>query len=496
MRSVIAVVFGLVCVSAVSRAQQHPSTCIQSLDRGARLLQQEAQTGLAKGEYNAVIAELKPQVSANPTQCQLALMLGRAYLYEKDDRQAEHQFRNVLAADATNRVAKLELARLYGYHSKYEQSNRLYRELLAADPTNEQASIGLARNLVGNHQVKEAGEVVTAGLKEHPNSLRLQEYRDALRRPGRYLPGADHKPPRPADLQTWLYFVTDSAGDTVIENVSRLNFALTRKLDAHLGTNLHYLSSLGTVIQAPDGNTENGGGDTTLSTSTFDGSAHLDYHAAHWLTLAGGGGAIRYGDGFSRALFQGAVTFHPTRSLYVESEYLRLPILPTRLAATFDLSAQGPRESLDWYPKSWQVHGDLSNFQYSDGNRRIAQNVEVLRWFGSRAVRLGAGYTGSHLTFSQNVIHGYFSPTSYQHHSGAGLLQIRAHGSFTGEYRVDVGAESISGLGFRPVYELAAHNVLHLHQIDLHADYTRYQFTQSTGAFRTDVGAIGIKYHF
>lgn len=126
----------------------------------------------------------------------------------------------------------------------------------------------------------------------------------------------------------------------------------------------------------------------------------------------------------------------------------------------------------------------------------LLPHLEVLRWFGSRAVRLGVGYTGSHLTFSQTLVHGYFSPTSYQHHTGAGLLQIRAHEMFTGEYRVDVGGESISGLGFRPVYELAAHNVLHVRQIDFTADYTRYQFTQSTGAFRTDVGVIGIKYHF
>lgn len=190
------------------------------------------------------------------------------------------------------------------------------------------------------------------------------------------------------------------------------------------------------------------------------------------------------------------MSLHPSRNLYFDSEYLRLPILPTRLAATFDLSAQGLRNSIDWYPSQWRIDGNVSELKYSDGNRRNSQSVEILRWFGERKVRFGAAYSGSHFTFSQSPLHGYFSPDTYQHHGGAGLLQIRAHNAFKGEYRVDLGGESISGLAFHPVYELAAHNSFQLGHLDVHADYTRYHFTQATGAFRTDVGVVGVKYHF
>ena len=497
MRCIVGMVAGLVvCMSGSLGAWSQGAPCVQSLDSRTPAIEQMATQDLSSGNYDAVIKQLEPLVSANPQQCGLALLLGRAYLYKKDDRHAAREFRTLLAADPTNRTAKLELARLYGYHSDYKQSDVLYREILNADASDEQASVGLARNLITNNQLPEANKVVAAGLEAHPNSLRLQQYRDVLQRSNGRRSGEDHTPPRPADVQTSLYWITDSAGDTVIESISRLGFHVTKKLGAHVGTNVHYLSSVGTVIQTPDGNSESGGGDTKLSTSTFEGSGELDFEAKRWLTLAAGAGAIRFGDGFSWALFQGIVSLHPSRNLYFDSEYLRLPILPTRLAATFDLSAQGLRNSIDWYPSQWRIDGNVSELKYSDGNRRNSQSVEILRWFGEREVRFGAAYSGSHFTFSQSPLHGYFSPDTYQHHGGAGLLQIRAHNGFKGEYRVDLGGESISGLGFHPVYELAAHNSFQRGHLDVHADYTRYHFTQSTGAFRTDVGVVGIKYHF
>lgn len=80
---------------------------------------------------------MRPIVAAHPEACLLRLLLGRSYLYNKDDRNATVQFLSVLTREPKNKVAKLELARLYGYHSKYQQSNVLYRELLRADPTDK-----------------------------------------------------------------------------------------------------------------------------------------------------------------------------------------------------------------------------------------------------------------------------------------------------------------------------------------------------------------------
>jgi hypothetical protein len=483
-------------LTAVGMGWAQSVPCSKSANSTILEAEKQGQVDLANHDYRAVERALKPLAGAHPEACQIALVLGQAYLYSKDDRNATLQFHNVLARDPANRMAKLEMARLYGYHSKYKESNVLYRELLRADATDEQASIGLARNLIRTQHLAEAKEIVDAGLAAHPNSLRLQEYKDALARPQTGIGGEDTIPPRTAEVQTWLYLITDSAGDRVIENLSRVNLSLSKVLAAQLATNYRSLSSAGTIIQAPDGNTESAGGDNSISANTFDGSARLNYHVRPWLTLSGEGGGITYNDGASRALFRSSVAFHPTRNFYFDTEYLRTPVLPTQQAATFNLAAQGLRNTLDWYPTQWRIHADFSEFKYSDGNLRHAQDAEVLRWFGNRRVRFGAGYSGGHFTFTQVLLHGYFSPNTYQNHTGTGVVQIRFGHAFTGEYKVDVGGESISGLAFRPIYELSAHNTIRLNRFDLHADYTRYHFTQSTGAFRTDIVVLGVKYRF
>lgn len=489
-------VMAVVSLAATSILWAQSASCSKSANATISDAQQRAQAQLASHDYAGVEKELTPLVAAHPEACELAILLGRAYLYSKDDQSAAVQFNNVLARDPANRMAKLEMARLYSYHSKYRESTALYRELLSDDPTNEQASIGLARNLIRTRQLSQAKATVDAGLAAHPNSMRLQEYKAALARSQTGMNGTDATPPRPADVQTSVYYVSDSAGDRVTESLSRLDFSLSRLLTARLVANYRYLSSVGTVIQTPDGNTENGGGDASISATTFDGSGRLSYRARRWLTLSGGGGGINFNDGVTRALFQGGLDIHPTRTFYFDTEYLRTPVLPTQQAATFNLTAQGLRSTLDWYPGKWRIHADASEFKYSDGNLRHAQNAEIIRWVGNGRLRLGAGYSGSHFTFSKILLHGYFSPDTYQNHTGEGVVQIRSRHAFIGEYRVNVGGESISGLAFRPVYELSAHNTIRLDHFDIHADYTRYHFTQSTGAFLTDVGVVGVRYRF
>jgi hypothetical protein len=489
----LAVLVGLATANIAS-AQDPP--CTQSPSSPVVEAQKKAQAHLQAHDYSKIEKELVPLVAAHPEACQLRILLGEAYLYSKDDPNAAVQFRRVLAQDPQNRKAKLEMARIYGYHSKYTLSNQLYRELLATNPSDEQASIGLARNLIRTNQTAEASAAINAGLAAHPNSLRLQEYKDALSRPPQREAGKTAIPLHPHDVQTWVYFVNDSAGDRIVENLSRLNMQLSKKLFAQVATNYRHLSSIGTVVETADGNNENTGGDSNIVATTVDASARLNYHITPWLMFTGGGGGIRYYDGTSRVLFQSGLELHPVRSLYIDANYLRTPVVPTQQAATYDLAAQGLRTSFDWSPGKLRLRVDASEFKYTDGNLRHAQNLEVIRWFGTGPVQLGGGYSGSHFTFSKTLHHGYFSRDKYLNHTGIAAVRIRYHRKFDGEYRAGAGGESISGLPFRAVYEVSAQNTLRLGQWDIHADYTRFQFTQSTGAFQTNVAAVGVKFHF
>jgi hypothetical protein len=487
----------LVSLTAANIANAQDVPCSPITGSTQVELQKKAERSLSAHDYSGIKKDLRSQVLAHPEACQLTLLLGLAYLYSRDDKNATVQFRGLLARDPQNRRAKLELARIYGYHSKYAPSNQLYRELLAADSSDEPASIGLVRNLIRMNKLTEANAAINAGLAAHPNSLRLQEYKDDLyrppRRPNAGASDAIHLPQY--NVENWTSVVSDSAGDRIVEDSSRMNVQLSQNLSARAASNFRHLSSVGTVVQAPDGNTDNAGGARVVAI-IVDASARFDYHLRPWLTVNGGGGGIRFNEGASRAVFQSGFEVHPTSALYLDATYLRFPVLPTQRAATYDLTAQGLRTSVDWLPPQWRLHLDTSELKYTDGNLRHRQDLEVIRWFGTGHVNIGAGYGGSHFTFSKLLNHGYFSPDTYQSHTGIASVRVHYQRKFYGEYRVNAGGESISGLPFRVVYELSAENYLRLRRWDIHADYTFYHFTQSTGAFQTNLVILGFKYRF
>ncbi len=486
----------LVSLTAAGMAEAKGTACANT-DPGLVAARDQASKDLAEKAYRKVTEELKPLLSTHPEACPLRLILARAYLYSKDDKNAALQFRRVLAEDPQNRMAKLELARIDGYHYRYSESNALYRELLAVDYSDEIASIGLVRNLIRMKKIAEASDAIKAGLAAHPSSLRLHEYQLELSQdPGA---GARARPPEVPyrlgrDAQNWSFFISDSAGDRIVENLSKVTFQLSEHAFAQVADTFRYLLATGTV-QTPGGN-EVSSDNNTISATTFDASSRFDYHVRPWLMLTGGGGAVVFDDKRSKALFQGAVEVRPGPSVYLDATYTRTPVVPTQQAAVYNLTAQGLQASLDWLPHQWRIHADASELRYSDSNHRHLQNAQAVRWFGAGKVNFGAGYSMRHFMFDQTLNHGYFSPTSYQNHAGTAAVRVRQRQKFSGEYRFNAGAESIGGSPFSFSYELSAENSFRVSKWDVHADYTFFHFTQSTGAFQTNLVAFGVKYHF
>jgi tetratricopeptide (TPR) repeat protein len=445
-----------------------------------------AQKALAAKFYGAVVEELKPFVSAHPEECELSLILGRAYLYGKHDHDAEKQFSNVLAREPSNRTAKLELARLYGYHDQYVRSNQLFTELLDADPTDESASIGLARNLIDTDNIAKAEAVLKAGLAAHPNSLRLQEYQDLLSAQQNEVEAPD---------RNWTYVIEDSAADSIVENLTRASAQLSPRFTAHITTRVRHLSSDGGIVEPPNDNAESEGG-PTVSVVTSQATTHINYHITHWVSATAGGGAVRFNNGTSKGLFRAGLEAHRGTSLYLNVTYSRAPVLPTQEAETFHLTWQGWRTSFDWSPPQWRVHLLSSTTTYSDTNRLHEQDADALRWFGVGKVSLGTGITIDHLYFDQTLNHGYFSPTDYQSYMESTAVRLQHFHHYNAEFRFNSGAETIEPSPFRFIYEISTENFLRFGKWDLHADYTFDHATQSTGAFQTSFTRIGIKYTY
>jgi len=437
-----------------------------------------AQEALRQQHYAEAIHLLQDALTRFPGDRRLRVELGRAYLYDRQDGRATQLFREVLREDPSNREAKLELARALGYQRDYKASNQLYRELLAANPDDEAADIGLVRNLMRQNKSAEAQREVEQALARHPNSLRLQEYRDRLE-PGRSRP-SEEKPKGTANrLQGDGNYFKDSAGNR--------SWRASQLFDYQI------VPSFSNRVQVEERSLWKSGGP---SANVFSGTDELRLRPTSWLLIGAGGGQVRFDDSTRRALYRGELVFHPVERLWLEGGFSRIPIYPTFQASQFDLLAEGWHSRLDWNPGLWRLNASWSRQHYSDSNRVQRERAELLRWIGNSLFAVGAGYRFTHATFSQDLFHGYFSPSKYQSHLGLTGLRFRLGKVFHGEYVAGIGAESIAQGAYQSAWELALRNRALLGSWELGMDYFYFNLAQSTGALRAQAGRLMVAYRF
>jgi tetratricopeptide (TPR) repeat protein len=437
-----------------------------------------AQAALRHRHYSQASRTLEDALTRFPGNLQLRLELGRVYVYQRQDSRAIEVFRAILRDDPSSREAKLELARVLSYDKKYEPANQLFRELLTANPNDEAAAIGLVRNLLFQQMRDDARREVELALARHPNSLRLQEYRDALVKNELPIP-ASQEGNALNRLQADASYFSDTAGNRALRAGQRFDLQLGRNLANSFRLDEKSLW----VSQGPKAN---------IFTVNDEGRARL----ARWLFVAGGAGIVRFADDSNRALYRGTVILHPIKSFWLQGGFSRIPIAPTFQATQFDLLAEGWWTRLDWQPRSWRVSADFSKQHYSDSNRTQREDAELLRWIGNSHFAMGLGYQYAHSSFTQSFTHGYFNPNQYHSHLGLGGFRFGIGKIYRGEYIAEYGAETVDQNPYQVAWEATAKNRFVLGKLEMGADYTYFHVAQSTGAFRAQVGRLSVAYRF
>ena len=438
----------------------------------------EAQAALRHRHYSQASRTLQDALARFPGNAQLRLELGRVYVYQRQDARATEIFRAILGDDPSNREAKLELARVLSYDKQYEPANRLFREMLATNSNDEAAAIGLIRNLLFEKKKDDARREVEQALALHPNSLRLQEYRDDLLKNQSPLP-ASHEGNRLNRLQGDASYFSDTAGNRATRAGQRFDLQLGRNF-----TNSFRLDEKSLwVSQGPKAN-------------IFSVNEEGRVRVARWLFIGGGGGIVRFADNSNRALYRGELILHPKQSFWVQGGFSRTPITPTFQASQFDLLAEGWWARLDWQPRSWRISADFSKQHYSDSNRTQREDAVILRWLGNSHFAVGLGYQYAHSSFTENFANGYFSPNQYHSHLGLGGFRFSVGKVYRGEYIVDYGGETVDQNPYRAAWEATAKNRFLLGRFEMGADYSYFHLAQSTGAFRAQVGRFSAAYRF
>lgn len=438
----------------------------------------EAEAELRYGRESQAIRALEDALRRHPANVQLRVELGRAYAYQRQDNRAIEIFRGVLRDDSSNRTAKLELARLLSYEGQYDRANPFFRELLKADPGDEAAAIGLAGNLMRQGKRDEARLEVDEALAHHPNSLRLQEYRDALRKDQLPLP-ASRAENGTGRAQADATYFSDTAGNRAFRAGQRLDLQIGRRF-----SNSFRLDERSLWIS--------GGPKANLFSFNDEGRVQLN----KWFFVGAGVGAVRFADGANRALYRGGAIVHPFKNFWLQGGFSRTPVSPTYLSSQFDLLAEGWWSRLDWQPHGWQFSADFSKQHYSDSNRTQREDAEVLRWIGGPRFAVGLGYGYFHSSFTQNFAHGYFSPNQYHNHLALGGFRFGAGKFYRGEYIAQYGAESVDDAPYEFAWQATGKNRLLFGKWELGADYTYFRLAQSTGAFQAQAGRLSLEYRF
>jgi hypothetical protein len=214
------------------------------------------------------------------------------------------------------------------------------------------------------------------------------------------------------------------------------------------------------------------------------------------MLVTAGGGAIRFADGSSRALYEGELELHPVKGLWLAGGFSRTPVAPTFLATQFNLLAEGWHARLDWNPHGWRTYATWSNQHYSDGNNAQRVNAELIRWFGTSRFAIATGYRFDYIGFKQTLLHGYFNPRRYQSHLGVTGVRLGIGRHFRGEYLVHLGGETISGAPYQAAWDAILRNRVLLRRWELGGDYLYFHLAQDTGAFRAQSGSFVVAYRF
>ena len=479
LRLLILAILLVICLTA-----DGPPAFASDEDSLPRVLAASRQAMLER-HYRQAIHMLRDALKEHPEDNQVGLELGRAYLASGSDRKAIRLFRQILQTESGNRSAKSELARALGYGRQYRPSDAIYQELLSANAADETAAIGLASNLLHQKRSAEARDVVKRALTFHPNSLRLQEYKDRIE--SGQLGGEEREPLGTRNLvEADFEYVNDSAGNHSWRSSQRVDLGIKPGLVNRLLLEQQFQHSLDDSLEVAETFTE-----------------ELRWKPRESLLLAAGGGAVRF-DSRDRsdepgvqALYEFSAAFRPKERLVLGTSFSRAPIIPDAEATEHRLTAQGWEAYASWTPSRWQIFTHWSRQNYSDQNIGSRQSLEVIREFGTPRLTFQAGYRYRRYSFDQELAHGYFSPNSYQSHLAMADVRFHPGKTYRGEFQVRSGKESAAADSpYGVAWEIHAINQVLLGKWTLDLDYSRYRLVQDTGAFRAEAGRFVFTYHF
>lgn len=437
----------------------------------------QSQHALDVRDHAQALRLLQDGLRRFPDDQDLEIQLARVYIYKKLDREAISLLQSVLQKEPSNRKAKLALAQIYGYHENFQKSDALYREILSARPGDEPAELGLVRNLVVEGKAAAAKEELQAAIQRNPTSLGLQQYNDYLASTA--ASGNEGRTEYYRSVQDSQSYFSDSSGNRALYSSQSLPYEINRKLFTRFRMDESSLWIAGAAAR-----------------NVISGTEEARYRISKYVGVRASGGAVRFNDTSSKALFGGDVELFPFKNATVSGGYSQFPVAPTFESIPFDLLSQGWHTHAGYDARNLAVNVNASFGHYTDGNHVERESGEAMRWFGMSRISVGGGYAFRHLHFTQALDHGYFDPGQYRSHLGAAGLRFAAGKIYRFEALGYLGGEKINQGNYTIAGEFQIRNQFFIHRWQFEGGYSHYQLVQNTAAFRADMVTGSVGYRF
>src|SRR5260370_23321435 len=269
---------------------------------GAALLAQEhspapsqivvqCEEALQQHDHKKALSLVQDGLKRFPDDEDLKIELARVYVHEQRDPEAIAALNAVLHRNSSSRNAKLQLAQIYGYRKDYKASDRVYRELLTSTEDDEAASLGLIHTLIFEGKREEARQQIQQAQQRHPASLGLQRYSDD---PASASSRGESHAEKIHRLQAGESFFADNSGNRSFYSSQGMLYQLSRNFFSRLRLEETSLWKSGAQKE-----------------NVLSGTAEGRLRLKQFISLRSVGGAVRFDDSRSRALYSGDLDLYP-----------------------------------------------------------------------------------------------------------------------------------------------------------------------------------------
>lgn len=386
-------------------------------DRFARV--ERAKVLSWSGRYRESADAFRALLAANPADTEARLGLARSLSWSGDQVAARAEFERMLAASPDDYQALLGLARTYAWSGRLDEARRLYEQAAGATTDDKDARLGIAYLDLWEGDLASAWAACSRLTASYPGDRDVADLDRALRRA----------------LMPRLVAGWDQMEDTDRNLLTASRLEVNGRLRRGMGVGVSYV----------DYDVRTGGERGTIDSL----QARADWSPRRRHRLEAMIGTDRLGrpgrrahsvsDWGLRYAFPVGHSWNGWLGARSEPYRYSVPLIDNRIVV--DSIAAGVSGAAG---DGWLVNAGVDAWDVSDGNRRLAGDLQVRhRWrLGGQTVEAGGALRG--LDWRQDLDNGYFDPSGFLSVGATGRLfgSLAGRTSLSYDLSLEAGVQS------------------------------------------------------